>query len=92
MQSRTLMSPVLGVAFSARSAITSLQAQGTPAVFHPCYARIGGVVYRIKEPLLLPPVLRERCASPEHVQFSWTSGVSDHHALTGQCTTSATRR
>ena len=90
MQSRTLMSPVLGAAFSARSAITSLQAQGTPAVFHPCYARIGGVVYRIKEPLLQPPILRE--TSADHVQFSWTRDVSDHHALTGQCTTSANLR
>jgi hypothetical protein len=83
MQSRNLMSRVLGVAFSALSAITSLQAQGTPTVFHACYTRIGGVVYRIKEPLLQPPILRERCASADHVQFSWTSGVADHGLLTG---------
>lgn len=51
--------------------VTTLSAQATPPVtFHACYVPLTGTVYRIMEPRL-----PQACASPEHVQFSWTQGA-----------------
>lgn len=59
--------------------------ESTPTVYYACYVPDSGVVYRIKEPGLL-----EECSTKgksEHVEFSWTDGLSSHdhgilHGLT----------
>jgi hypothetical protein len=59
---------------------SALGAQSTPTVFHACYIRTSGVVYRIKE-----PGTPQQCTSGSHVAFSWTDGTAgnDHGALNG---------